>query len=288
MLIVESVAEVRAAVRHLRRQQDPEATLALVPTMGAIHEGHLSLVRAAKRACNVVAASIFVNPLQFTAGEDFDKYPRVLEADIALLAAEGVNLLFVPTAQEMYPPQASTIVEVQGISDRLDGASRPGHFRGVATVVAKLFNIVAPDLAFFGQKDAAQIAVLRAMIRDLNLPVQLLACPTVREPDGLALSSRNRYLNGAERQQALALHRALQAARILVEQGETCSQTLRTAMLKVLNEDPTIRVDYAEVVNPDTLESMPQIAGPALIAVAAWVGTTRLIDNYVLNAVAHG
>ena len=288
MQIVESVAEVRAAVRQLRRQQDPEALLALVPTMGAIHEGHLSLVRAARHACNFVAASIFVNPLQFNAGEDFDKYPRVLEADTALLAAAGVDLLFVPTAKEMYPPQASTIVEVHGISDRLDGASRPGHFRGVATVVAKLFNIVSPDLAFFGQKDAAQIAVLRAMIRDLNLPVQLVACPTVREPDGLALSSRNRYLNPAERHQALTLHRALEAAKTLVEQGETCSQALRAAMLKVLSEEPTIRVDYAEVVNPDTLEAMPLMTGSALIAVAAWVGATRLIDNYVLNAVPHG
>jgi pantoate--beta-alanine ligase len=288
MLIVKTVAEVRAAVLKLRRQQGPDATLALVPTMGAIHEGHLSLIRAAKRTCNLVAASIFVNPLQFTSGEDFDKYPRLFEADSALLAAEGIDLLFVPTEQEMYPPSASTIVEVQGISDRLDGASRPGHFRGVATIVTKLLNIVTPDVAYFGQKDAAQIAILRAMVRDLNIPVQLVASPTVRDPDGLALSSRNRYLTTTERHQALTLHSAIQAAQSLVAHGEIRRDTLQAAMLKVFSTEPAIRVDYAEVVDPDTLESLQQITGTALIAVAAWVGTTRLIDNCIVNAVPNG
>lgn len=288
MLIVKSVAEVRAAVLKLRRQQGPDATLALVPTMGAIHEGHLSLMRAAKRTCNLVAASIFVNPLQFSAGEDFDKYPCLFEADSALLAAEGIDLLFVPTEQEMYPPSASTIVEVQGISDRLDGVSRPGHFRGVATVVTKLLNIVAPDVAYFGQKDAAQIAVLRALVRDLNIPVQLITSPTVREPDGLALSSRNRYLSVIERQQALILHRAIQAAQSLVARGEMRRDTLQAAMLEVFSTEPMIRVDYADVVDPDTLEPLQQITGTALIAVAAWAGTTRLIDNCIVNARPNG
>lgn len=288
MLIVKRVAEVRAAVLKLRRQQGPDATLALVPTMGAIHEGHLSLMRAAKRTCNLVAVSIFVNPLQFSSGEDFDKYPCLFEADSALLAAEGIDLLFVPTEQEMYPPSASTIVEVQAISDRLDGVSRPGHFRGVATVVTKLLNIVAPDVAYFGQKDAAQIAVLRTMVRDLNIPVQLITSPTVREPDGLALSSRNRYLSVTERQQALTLHRAIQAAQSLVARGEIRRDTLQAAMLEVFNTEPTIRVDYADVVDPDTLEPLQQITGTALIAVAAWAGTTRLIDNCIVNAVPHG
>ena len=249
--------------------------------MGALHEGHLALVRAARRECQTVAVSIFVNPTQFAPGEDLDKYPRTFEADCELLRAEGVDVIFAPSAAEIYPSGgAGTFVEVPGIGDRLDGASRPGHFRGVATIVSKLFHIVQPRLAYFGQKDAAQVAVLRAMVRDLNLPVELRVCPTVRDADGLALSSRNRFLSPAERHAALAIPGALQRARELVEQGTCARETLRQAMLWEL---VGLRVDYAEVVDPDTLEPVKSVCPRALLAVAAWAGTTRLIDNLLIE-----
>jgi pantoate--beta-alanine ligase len=206
MQIITSISEMQAASRELRRG----GTLALVPTMGALHAGHLSLIAAAKRDCTHVAASIFVNPLQFGPNEDFSRYPRTFEADCAALTAAGVDILFAPAAETLTPAGATTFIEVGGISDRLDGAHRPGHFRGVATIVAKLFHIVAPDRAYFGQKDAAQLAVLRAMIRDLNFSVEIVACPIVRETDGLALSSRNRYLTTEQRIRATILHRALE------------------------------------------------------------------------------
>jgi pantoate--beta-alanine ligase len=265
------------------RDAGKSGTLGLVPTMGALHEGHLSLVRRARTECDCVAASIFVNPMQFAAGEDFATYPRSFEEDCAKLEAAGVELLFAPSGEEMYPAGASTFVEVAGVGDRLDGASRPGHFRGVTTVVAKLFNIVAPDRAYFGQKDAAQVAVLRAMVRDLNLPVQIAVCPIVREADGLAMSSRNRYLAGDERQRALLLHRALQSVVMLLQRGETNSEVLRSAMLAAFATDAGVRLDYAEVVYASTLLPVADTAGGALIAVAAWVGTTRLIDNVLVE-----
>ena len=208
MQVLSTIQEMRAAGRSVRQRGQ---SLGFVPTMGALHTGHISLVRAASAQCDVVAASIFVNPTQIGPNEDFSKYPRTFEQDRALLEAEGVALVFAPTPEEMYPSGASTFVEVEGISDRLDGVSRPGHFRGVATVVAKLFHLVAPDKAFFGQKDAAQVAVLRRMVRDLNFDLELIVCPSVREPDGLALSSRNRYLSAQERARALVLSRALNA-----------------------------------------------------------------------------
>jgi pantoate--beta-alanine ligase len=207
MRIVSTIAEARGAVRALRTNG---RSIGLVPTMGALHAGHVSLVRAAREQCDAVVVSIFVNPTQFGPNEDFAKYPRTWDADCALLESEGVDLILAPIATEMYPAGASTFVEVEGVSDRLDGASRPGHFHGVSTVVAKLFHIVSPDKAFFGQKDAAQVAVLRKMVRDLNFDLELVVCPTVREADGLALSSRNRYLSVEERRQALVLSRALQ------------------------------------------------------------------------------
>jgi pantoate--beta-alanine ligase len=275
MKIIETIAEMRGAGAAAERP------LGLVPTMGALHEGHLSLVRAARRECGTVAVSIFVNPTQFAAGEDFSRYPRTFEADCAMLQGEGVDFVFAPSAEEIYPAGgAGTFLEVPGIGDRLDGASRPGHFRGVATVVAKLFHVVQPRLAYFGQKDAAQVAVLRAMVRDLNLPVELRIGATVRDVDGLALSSRNRYLNPADRTQALALSRALAGAEALLRTGSCERQRLRERMLAELLG---LRVDYAEVVDPDTLLPLENACGHALLAVAAWVGTTRLIDNVLVG-----
>ena len=280
MQLVHSIAETRAALRKLRA---PNRTVGLVPTMGALHTGHISLVRAARAQSDVVVATIFVNPTQFAPNEDFSKYPRTFEEDCRLLEREGVDLLFAPAAEEMYPPGASTFVEVGGISDRLDGVSRPGHFRGVATIVAKLFHIVSPDRAFFGQKDAAQVAVLRSMVRDLNFPLEIVVCPTVREPDGLALSSRNRYLSPAERQIALTLRRTLTEIEERATQGEERSSGLIETGLEVLSRAPEVRLDYLKIVDPDTLEDVDEIRNGALVAIAAWVGATRLIDNIVVK-----
>jgi pantoate--beta-alanine ligase len=257
--------------------------LGLVPTMGALHEGHLSLIRAAKAKSDVVAASIFVNPTQFGPNEDFTRYPRDLEKDLALLERDGVDLVFVPSVEEMYPQQSVTWVTVEGLSDRLCGKSRPGHFRGVATVVAKLFNIVEPDIAFFGQKDAAQVAIIRRMVRDLNMPVAIEACPIVRERDGLALSSRNAYLSPEQRQDALVLFRSLSRVRELFADGERNPAILMKAAKKVLSGSTGVRLDYFEIVDPDELTPLATIDGPALVAVAAFVGNTRLIDNIVLE-----
>ena len=280
MQVITTASEMQQACRALKNGR----TLGFVPTMGALHDGHLSLVRRAMAECDAVAASIFINPTQFAAGEDYDVYPRAFDEDCSKLEAAGIRLLFAPSASEMYPPGATTFVEVAGIGDRMDGASRPGHFRGVATIIAKFFNIVVPDRAYFGQKDAAQIAVLRALVHDLNFPVQLIACPIVREPDGLAMSSRNRNLSASDRQQALILHRALHAACVLLQTGETNAAALRSAMLMTFATDPNVLVDYAAIVDPATLLPIADTAHGALIAVAAWVGTTRLIDNMLVEA----
>jgi pantoate--beta-alanine ligase len=280
MLLLKTIAETRNACERLRKAGK---TLGLVPTMGALHQGHLSLVRAAQASCDAVAVSVFVNPTQFGPKEDFAGYPRSLEQDCRTLEAAGVDLAFAPSAAEMYPPGASTFVEVAGLSERLDGASRPGHFRGVATVVAKLLHIFAPDHAFFGQKDAAQVAVLRKMVRDLQFPVQLDVCPTVREPDGLALSSRNRYLSAEQRPQALVLYRALLAVQQQVHGGEHDSARLLAGALRILAGEPAVRVDYCSIVNPETLEDVAEARpGAAMVAGAVFVGTTRLIDNLLL------
>jgi len=279
MLVLKTIAETRSACALIRAAGK---TLGLVPTMGALHSGHLSLVGAAQASCDAVAVTIFVNPTQFGPKEDFASYPRTLEQDCQTLEAAGVDLVFTPSVEEMYPSGASTFVEVAGLSERLDGASRPGHFRGVATVVAKLFNIFLPDHAFFGQKDAAQVAVLRKMVRDLRFAVQLDVCPTVREPDGLALSSRNRNLSGEERRQALVLSRALQAVEKQVRGGKQDSVALLAEALRILQEEPAVQVDYCRIVDPDTLEDVPDVRHGALVAVAARVGTTRLIDNLLV------
>ena len=270
---------MRAACRAVTRKGQ---SLGFVPTMGALHAGHISLVRAARARCDVVAVSIFVNPTQFGSNDDFSKYPRTFEQDCALLDAEGTALLFAPQSEEMYPAGASTFVEVAEVGDRLDGASRPGHFRGVATIVAKLFHIVAPDKAFFGQKDAAQVAVLRRMVRDLNFDLELIACPTVRESDGIALSSRNRYLTAGERTRALVLSRALHIIEAAFQAGESESTILLDAGRRVIDVEPEVRLDYLELVDPETLLPLSKAARGALVAVAAYLGTTRLIDNLIL------
>lgn len=278
MKILATIKETRAACCAAKNR----GRLGLVPTMGALHEGHLSLVRAAKAQCAVVAVSLFVNPTQFGPNEDLAKYPRTLERDCDLLEKEGVDLLFAPSVAEMYPQGATTFVTVEGLSDKLDGKSRPGHFRGVTTVVSKLFHIVEPDRAFFGQKDAAQVAVIRRMVRNLDLPVEIVVCPIVREPDGLALSSRNVYLDAAQRKSALVLSRSLQRVQGEFERGQRSAATLIAAGKQTFAEQPSVRLDYFEIVDPETLDPVAQIARPALVAVAAFVGTTRLIDNVVL------
>jgi pantoate--beta-alanine ligase len=279
MQIVKTVAEMQSFGRKLRLNG---VVLGFVPTMGALHEGHLSLVRRARAECVVVAASIFVNPLQFGPGEDFAQYPRTFERDCLLLEAEGIDVLFAPEASEMYPKGAVTTVAVPGIGDRLDGASRPGHFTGVATVVAKLFHVVGPERAYFGQKDAAQLAVLRQMVRDLNFDVELVNCAIVRDPDGLALSSRNKYLDTAQRGHALALNRALQQIERMIKAGERQTATLMQAGIEVLKASDGVRMDYLAIVDANTLLPATSAETGALVAVAAYVGATRLIDNFLV------
>ncbi len=280
MKICATIAEARAACRDAGADRK---RLGLVPTMGALHEGHLSLVRAAKAQCDVVAVSIFVNPTQFCPTEDLSKYPRQFDRDCQLLEKEGVDILFAPSVDEIYPDGAVTWVLVEGLSEKLDGRSRPGHFRGVTTIVAKLFHIVEPYAAFFGQKDAAQLAVIRRMVEDLNFPVEIVACPIVRESDGLAMSSRNAYLNREERGRALVLQRSLQQVRQDFQAGERTAAKLISAAKEVFAREPQVVLDYFEIVDPDTLDPVERIAQRTLVAVAAYVGPTRLIDNTVLN-----
>lgn len=281
MRVLTTVRAMRDAMKTARRGS-AEKIIGLVPTMGALHEGHLSLVREARASCDCVVATIFVNPLQFSPHEDLGKYPRTLEQDCEMLSAEGVDVVFAPSVEEMYPAGAVAIVDVPEIGSRLDGASRPGHFRGVATVVTKLFHIVQPHRAFFGQKDAAQVAVLRPMVRDLNFDLELITCPIVREADGLAMSSRNRYLSAGERTQARALHEALTEAEDEFRRGNRDVTDLRYVLRARLEGAPGVRIDYAEIVDQHTLEPITDFREGALVAVAAWVGETRLIDNILL------
>ncbi len=279
MQIYTTISEMRAASSAAR---SAGKRLGLVPTMGALHEGHLSLVRAACAKCDVVVVSIFVNPAQFGPNEDLTKYPRPFTRDCELLRNEKVDFVFAPTVEEMYPPGAATFVNVLHLSDRLCGKSRPGHFRGVTTVVSKLFNIVSPDVAFFGQKDASQIAVIRAMVRDLNFPVEIVAGSIVREPDGLAVSSRNAYLTPQQRNQALVLYRTLSRVRELYQLGERDSEQLINAGKRMFEREPAARLDYLEIVDPHTLAPPEDAKVGALVAIAAVLGTTRLIDNILL------
>lgn len=278
MMIVSSLDELHAARLLL------DGRLGLVPTMGYLHEGHLSLARRAREECDRVAASIFVNPTQFGPTEDLSKYPRDLDRDLSLLEAAGVDLVWTPDNETMYPPGFSTWVEVEGLTKPLEGAARPGHFRGVTTVVAKLFNAVQPQAAYFGQKDAQQAAVVRKMTRDLNFPVEIVVCPTVRETDGLAMSSRNSYLSPEERKSAVVLFRALTAAREAFERGERDAESLRKVMSATLASEPRARTQYVSCADYDTLEELGTVTGKALLSMAVFIGKTRLIDNFVVGS----
>jgi pantoate--beta-alanine ligase len=281
MEILRRVSELREWSR--RERNDGGNTIGLVPTMGALHAGHASLIRAASESCGFVAVSIFVNPTQFGPNEDFSRYPRTFDADCALAEANGANVIFAPTVEELYPTGSSTFVDVEELSNRLDGLSRPGHFRGVATVVSKLLIAAEPDRAFFGQKDAAQVSVLRRMVTDFRIGTEIVVCPIVRESDGLALSSRNAYLSPAERKQALVLSRAIRKVESLYSIGERDSAKLIAAARDTFATEPAVRIDYVELVDWSTLQPLETAAPGALFAVAAYVGNTRLIDNTILG-----
>lgn len=277
MIIANTLDELWQALRLL------EGPIGLVPTMGYLHEGHISLARHARAECKSVVVSIFVNPTQFGPNEDLAKYPRNLEGDLKLLEAAGVDLVWLPTPEIMYPPNYQTWVEVEKITAPLEGAMRPGHFRGVTTVVAKLFNAVRPEKAYFGQKDAQQAAVIRQMTRDLSYPIEIIICPTVREPDGLAMSSRNSYLSPEERRAAPVLFRALTAAQNAHAAGERSAETLRRIMTETIAAEPLARLQYISCADYDTLAELETITGATLLSMAVYIGKTRLIDNFVLK-----
>jgi pantoate--beta-alanine ligase len=277
MQTVTTLSELRAARAKL------PGPVGLVPTMGYLHEGHISLARKAREECASVVTSIFVNPTQFAPTEDLAKYPRNLPRDLALLEAAGVDLVWTPTPEVMYPPGFQTWVEVEHLTKGLEGAVRPTHFRGVTTVVAKLFQAVQPDKAYFGQKDAQQAAVIRQMVKDLNFPLDIVVCPIVREADGLAMSSRNVYLSPEERQAATVLSRALNAAKAAYEQGERKAESLRRIMKEVIEAEPLARLHYVSCADYETLEELETVRGKALFSMAVYFGKTRLIDNFVLG-----
>jgi pantoate--beta-alanine ligase len=277
---VSAIGAVRQAVAKARGHGK---SVGFVPTMGALHAGHASLLREARRQTGFVVASIFVNPTQFGPNEDLTRYPRTLQVDLELCQAEGADLVFTPTPEAIYPPGFRTFVEIGELQDVLCGASRPGHFRGVATVVLKLFNIVQPDVAYFGQKDAQQARIIDQMVKDLDVPIRVRVCPIVREPDGLALSSRNRYLDAHQRRQAVALYQALEEARRLVNGGEHDAGRVRQAMVNRIQSTPGAVLDYAAVVDAQTLQPIKRVEGKMLLALAVKFGATRLIDNLQLG-----
>jgi pantoate--beta-alanine ligase len=280
---MEIVRTVEWMMQIARDAQANARIVGLVPTMGALHEGHLSLVRAAKKDCSPVVVSIFVNPKQFGPSEDFERYPRRMEEDVAALESLGVDYVFAPSAVEMYPDGFRTSVKVEGLGERLEGRSRPGHFRGVATVVAKLFAIIQPRFAYFGRKDAQQARIIRQMAGDLNLDTRVVTCPIVREPDGLAMASRNSYLHGEERQAATVLYRALSAMKKEIEAGEFDASRLTSATRGVIASESRAKLDYAEIVDADSLEPMVRLRNTSLALVAAFIGRTRLIDNALIE-----
>jgi len=282
VITVPTITEVRRRCDDTRRGG---GVVALVPTMGSFHDGHRSLMRAARAEADLVVVSLFVNPTQFGPDEDLDGYPRDLDGDAAAAAAEGVDVLFVPSVTEMYPDPPRTTVHVDGLTDRLCGASRPTHFDGVATVVTKLFSIVGPCRAYFGRKDAQHLAVTRRLVDDLNLPVAVIGCPLVREPDGLARSSRNAYLTPDERDAATVLWRALTAAADAIRAGERDGATLEAVAQSTIRSEPRVRLDYAQLVDAHTMHPVAQVDGELVLAVAAFVGRARLIDNLTITAV---
>jgi pantoate--beta-alanine ligase len=281
METIRTISWMKETARAARQEQ---RIIGLVPTMGALHAGHMALVERARGECSPVYTSIFLNPTQFGPNEDLSKYPRSLEIDVEKLTNAKVDGLFLPSSEEIYPPGFSTYVHVEGISERLEGKSRPGHFRGVATVVLKLFEIVQPHFAYFGRKDAQQVRIIQKMVRDLNLDVELVICSTVREADGLAMSSRNAYLSTEERKAATALFRALQAAQRELEAGVRDTPELQRAMRKILESEPRARVDYAEIVDAETFEPIVRVGRCCYALLAVQIGKTRLIDNVLIQA----
>jgi len=283
MQIATTIDEIRAWVRKTRAAGK---TVGFVPTMGALHVGHVSLMQAAAEQCDSVVVSVFVNPTQFGPGEDFEKYPRPLDKDLAICEQHGVDAVFAPSREEMYPRENLTWVTVEKVSEPLCGRFRPGHFRGVATVCTKLFNLVGADAAFFGQKDAQQVAVIQRMVADLNMPLEIVVCPTVREPGGLAVSSRNQYLSPQERREATVIYRSLQRSAELIRGGETAVARITEQMREVLGQVPALRIEYVSIVDAASLEDLPRVQGKVLVAVAGRLGSTRLIDNIVVDAKA--
>ncbi len=281
--ILTTISETRKSISAARAIGK---TIGIVPTMGALHEGHLSLVRRAREECGYVCVSIFVNPTQFGAGEDLDKYPRNLERDVELCAREGVDLVFAPSTRQMYPPGFATYAEPEdSLGSKLCGASRPGHFRGVDTIVLKLLNVCKPHMAYFGQKDYQQSVIIRRMVKDFDLDVEVVVCPTVREEDGLAMSSRNAYLSPEEREQATCLYRAMLDAKNAVEEEKiTEAELVKSRMTGIIAQAPAARLEYADIVDPESLESLENVNGKCVAVLAVFVGDTRLIDNMILNA----
>jgi pantoate--beta-alanine ligase len=280
MKIAKTIESVRRLIKAARRAGK---TIGFVPTMGALHTGHISLIEAAKKKCNFVVVSIFVNPTQFGPKEDFKKYPRPIKADLKMCRKAGVDCVFTPTPHEMYPSENLTWIDVEKLSEPLCGKFRPGHFRGVATVCAKLFNIVLPDIAYFGQKDAQQAIVIKRMVADLNMPLKIVVCPTMREKTGLAMSSRNQYLTPQQKKDAAYIYKSLQKCRQMIKQGVTDSKKIITAMRKILRQIPSAQIQYVSIVDAETLQNIGKITGKVLAAVAVKIGPTRLIDNILID-----
>jgi pantoate--beta-alanine ligase len=280
MKVAKTIKSVRNLVKIARSKGKK---IGFVPTMGALHIGHISLIEAAAKKCDFVVVSIFVNPTQFSPSEDFEKYPRPLKADLQICRKADVDVVFTPTAKQMYPRENLTWVNVEKLTEQLCGRFRPGHFRGVITVCAKLFNIVAPDIAFFGQKDAQQAIVIKKMVADLNMPLEIIVCPTVRQADGLAVSSRNQYLTGQQKKDATYIYKSLEECRKLIKSGITNSKIIIAKMRKVLNQVPSIKIEYISIVDAETLRDIDRVTGKVLAAVAVKIGSTRLIDNILLD-----
>ncbi len=280
MHIAKTIDEVRGPVSEARRDGKE---IGLVPTMGALHDGHISLIDAAKERCDFVVVSLFVNPTQFGPNEDLEKYPRPFEADAEICRGHGVDVLFAPSPEVIYRQESLTWVTVEKLTEPMCGRSRPGHFRGVTTVCTKLFNIVGPDAAFFGQKDGQQALVIRRMVSDLDMPLEIVVCPTVREPDGLALSSRNQYLDPEQRKDATVLYRSLQACRKMIEAGVTDAAQIRQEMLSIIQQVPSVKIEYVSIVETEQLQEVDRIEGSIMVAVAVHLGSTRLIDNILVD-----